>query len=116
VNLTPACVSVLLDYLNERKGTHSERLFLTVRNHNPFAPQDLRKLIRSTAKRAKITKRVYPHLMRHSLATNMLHRGANLLAIKEQLGHAFIETTMVYIHSAPERMRMEYRMFAPSYL
>jgi integrase len=38
------------------------------------------------------------------------------LAIKEQLGHAFVETTMIYVHSSPEHTRMQYRMYAPSYL
>jgi len=61
-------------------------------------------------------KRVYPHLLRHSLATNLLHRGAHLLAIKEQLGHAFVETTMIYVHSNADHTQMQYRMYAPSYL
>jgi integrase len=38
------------------------------------------------------------------------------MAIKDQLGHAFVETTMVYLHSDPSKMQMQYRMFAPSYL
>ena len=63
-----------------------------------------------------IAKRVYPHLFRHSLATNMLIRGAHILAIQEQLGHAFVETTMVYLHAAPIAMQAQYRFFAPSYL
>jgi len=53
---------------------------------------------------------------RHSLATNLLHRGAHLLTIKDQLGHAFVETTMIYIHSSPEHTQLQYRMYAPSYL
>lgn len=118
VNITPACVSVLLDYLHERNNIISSesRLFLTERRQQPLEQQDLRKMMHSLAKRAKLSKRVYPHLLRHSLATNMLHRGANLLAIKEQLGHAFVETTMIYLHAAPARMKAEYQLFAPSYL
>ncbi|MCC7157783.1 MAG: hypothetical protein IT161_24595 [Bryobacterales bacterium] len=46
----------------------------------------------------------------------MLIRGAHILAIKEQLGHAFVETTMVYLHAAPIAMQAQYRFFAPSYL
>jgi hypothetical protein len=46
----------------------------------------------------------------------MLIRGAHILAIKEQLGHAFVETTMVYLHAAPAAMQAQYRFFAPSYL
>jgi site-specific recombinase XerC len=39
--------------------------------------------------------------MPHSLATNLLHRAAHLLAIKDQLGHGFVETTMIYVRSDP---------------
>jgi integrase/recombinase XerD len=110
------CIKTLMDYLGERKGKVLERLFVTAVKGNPYRGADLTKLVHVVAKRAGIERRVWPYLFRHSLATNMLHRGAHILAIKEQLGHAFIETTMIYLHSAPERMRMEYRMFAPSYM
>jgi integrase/recombinase XerD len=114
--LAPACIAVLLDYLRERNGRPQDFLFVTIRKGEPYQPQVLRKLVRADARRAGIERRVWPHLFRHSLATNLLHRGAGLMAIKEQLGHVHIETTMIYIHSAPARMQMEYRMFAPSYL
>lgn len=114
--IAPACVRVLSDYLNERQPNADELLFVTLRTGKPYEQQCVRKMIRAAAQRAGLTKRVYPHLMRHSLATNLLHRGAHLLAIKEQLGHAFVTTTMIYVHSNPEHTRQQYRMFAPSYL
>lgn len=80
-------------------------------------PKKPKRMIRGTvAKRAGITKRAWPHLFRHSLATNMLIRGAHNLAITEQLGHSPVETTMVYLHAAPMAMQAQYRFFAPSYL
>ena len=78
--------------------------------------QDIRKLVKAMAKRAGITKRVFPHLFRHSLATNLLGRGSGILAIKEQLGHMHIETTMRYLHSIPGRLQEEYQMHCPVYL
>lgn len=114
--IAPPCARLLAEYLRERAGEPGDRLFVCLRSGRPYAQQNLRKMVRSAAKRAGLTKRVYPHLLRHSLATNLLRRGAHLLAIKEQLGHAFIETTMIYIHSEPEYARAQYRMFAPSYL
>jgi integrase/recombinase XerD len=110
------CAELLTEYLAARKGAPEDFLFTTVRWGHRLATQDLRKLIRVAARRAGIAKRVYPHLFRHSLATNMLHRGANILTIKDQLGHAFIETTMLYLHSTNERLQADYRAFAPSYL
>jgi integrase/recombinase XerD len=116
VAISVACLSLMTEYLKERAGAPLDLMFLTVRNKHQMQTQDLRKMVRTVATRAGITKRVYPHLVRHSLATNLLTRGAGLLAIKEQLGHVFIETTMRYIHSAPARLQEEYRMYAPSYL
>jgi integrase/recombinase XerD len=95
------CLTVLAEYLRERKGEDGELMFIAVRNHYPLEPQDIRKLIRFVAKRAKITKRVHPHILRHSLASNLISRGTGILAVKEQLGHVFIATTMRYLQSAP---------------
>ena len=92
-HIAAPCVTVLGEYLRERGGQPADLLFVCLRSGKPYAQQNLRKLIRTAAKRAGLTKRVFPHLLRHSLATNLLHRGAHLLTIKEQLGHAFVEHT-----------------------
>lgn len=115
-HIAPACVSVLAEYLRERGGQPNDLLFVTLRGGKRYEQQCLRKMIRAAAKRAGLAKRVYPHLLRHSLATNMLRRGAHLLAIKDQLGHVFVETTMIYIHSDPSLTEQHYKMYAPSYL
>jgi site-specific recombinase XerD len=68
------------------------------------------------AKRAKIAKRVFPHLLRHSFACNLLNRGANVLTIKELLGHQDLRTTMIYVRSTPQRIQQEYNFYCPSYI
>jgi site-specific recombinase XerD len=114
--IAPACVGLILEYLIDRHGQPGERLFVTLRHHTNYHQQDLRKLVRETAQRVGIERRVWPYLLRHSLATNMLHRGAHVIAIKDQLGHAEIETTMIYVHSDAARMQLQYKMYAPSYM
>jgi len=114
--ISAACFSVMVEYLAGRGGNAADPMFLTVRHKHQLQQQDIRKLVRTVAKRAGLLKRVYPHLVRHSLATNMLGRGSGLLAIKEQLGHVYLDTTMRYIHSVPSRLQEEYKMHAPSYL
>jgi site-specific recombinase XerD len=59
---------------------------------------------------------VYPHLLRHTLAANLLLRGANIVFLKNQLRHAHLETTLVYINSIVFGERNDYQKFAPSYL
>jgi site-specific recombinase XerD len=63
--------------------------------------QDVRKIVHVVAKRAGIVNRVWPHLFRHSLATDMLERGASIYSIQAILGHAYVSTTMDYQRYAP---------------
>ena len=57
-------------------------------------------VVGEAVKRAGIRKEVHTHTLRHSYATHLLEQGVNILTIKELLGHANIETTMVYLHIA----------------
>ena len=116
VMISPGCLALVIEYLEERKAGPNDHLFVTVRHGYAMQPQDIRKLVRTVAQRAGLSKRVYPHLIRHSLATNMLIRGSGLLAIKQQLGHVYISTTMRYLHSNPEQLQREYTHYAPAYL
>lgn len=96
VEISSSCINVLLEYISAYPQQTYLFQTLSGKQYNQCA---LRKLIRVLAKRAKITKRIYPYLFRHSLATNMINRGAHLLYVKQQLRHSWIETTMQYIHS-----------------
>ena len=57
-------------------------------------------VVGEAVKRAGIRKKIHTHTLRHSYATHLLEQGINILVIKELLGHAHIETTMVYLHIA----------------
>lgn len=116
INMGALCSNVLMEYLIEYKKDREDFLFTTIVNNNQYDPSDLRKFVKIIAKRAKITKRVFPNLLRHSLATNLLTRGANIFLIKDQLGHQNIETTVVYILRLPYQIKKEYEKFIPSYL
>jgi integrase/recombinase XerD len=112
------CIKSLLSYLEKYPRGDDDFLFTTVapNGKKKYLGAALRKLVKKVAKRAGFTKRVWPHLLRHSLATNMLNRGANLLTVKQQLGHVFIESTMIYIHSSEYGAKNEYEQFVPSYV
>lgn len=113
--ITGDCVNVVMKYLAEFPRKAHEYLFTTVRHGFQMDPCFIRRMVSRITRRTKVEKRVHPHLFRHSLATNMLDRGANPVTIQEQLGHAHLVTTMIYVHSRKRRVEAEYRIYAPSY-
>jgi len=116
INISGDCSRILINYLNYYQRRPDDYLFTTLNKNNKYGTSDLRKLVNVLKNRAKINKRIYPHLLRHSLATNLLKRGANITLIQRQLGHVFIETTMIYLRSYPQRIQNEYNLYIPSYI
>jgi site-specific recombinase XerD len=115
VNISAVCSNVLVEYILTYRKDKDDFLFTTSKRNNQYKTSDLRKFVKVLAKKAGIEKRVYPHLFRHSLATNLLKRGANLITIKEQLGHSFIDSTMHYLKIFSHRVKSEYEYYAPAY-
>src|SRR5262245_35987302 len=75
----------------------------------PYSPRRIQQIVKGTAEQAKIKKRVYPHLLRHSVATTLLERGMPIEQIQKFLGHAKLETTQVYAESTPAMLQDSYR-------
>jgi len=115
VHVSGSCVKVLRKYLSFNHKAKDGFLFMNKTNIQPLSPYALRKTIKRISKRTTLEKRIYPHLFRHSLATNLLINGCNLLAIQEQLGHRNIQTTLIYLHSTPMIRRAMYDRFCPKY-
>jgi integrase/recombinase XerD len=65
-------------------------------------------IVRAAGDRAGLSGRLFPHVLRHSCATHMLDRGADIRVVQELLGHASLSTTQVYTKVSPERLRAVY--------
>ena len=75
----------------------------------PYSPRRIQQIVKATAEKAKIKKRVYPHLLRQQVATTLLERGMPIEQIQKFLGHSKLETTQVYAESTTEMIRESYR-------
>jgi len=94
------------------KNKDSDILFVN-RSGTKLSRQSVWKLIKQYAKEAKIKKPIKVHTLRHSFATHLLERGADLRSVQEMLGHSNISTTQIYTHIDKERLKSIHKMFHP---
>ena len=87
-----------------RRGKFTDALFMGLRGR-PLDRDGVRALCRLHARQAGITRRVWPHLLRHTAACHLLQNGASLFHVQLLLGHALPTTTQRYTHVTPGLMR-----------
>jgi len=94
------------------KGRSSPRLFVNARG-GALSRVGFWKILKQHGRRARLPRTLSPHVVRHSFATHLLERGADLRAIQLMLGHADLSTTQIYTHVLETRLRKVYDRFHP---
>lgn len=103
-------------YLDKRKDM-DDALFIqfgknaAAKNDLKLTPRSVERIIKHYAIKAGITKKVTPHVIRHSFATDLLQNGADLRSVQMLLGHANIGTTQIYTHVTDKHLRDIHKKF-----
>ena len=109
--------AALADYLVRTrpllaKSKTNNWLFLNLRGQK-LSRQSAWQIISDVAKRAKISREVTPHALRHSFATHLLDGGADIRVVQELLGHSSVTTTQIYTLITIDKLRESYALAHP---
>jgi len=99
-------VAAIRNYL-ERRKKQSETVFLN-KNGRRITTRGIRNIVGKYIRLAGIRQGISPHTLRHSFATHLLNRGADLRSVQELLGHANLSTTQVYTHLTTDKLKSVY--------
>jgi integrase/recombinase XerC len=103
-------------YLEKRSEYHPSSsetaMFLNLSGHR-LSGRSVQKIVRKWLENVSEKRKLSPHILRHTFATHLLDRGADLRAVKDLLGHESLSTTQVYTHLTVDRLRKVYEQAFP---
>jgi integrase/recombinase XerC len=117
IPITPQVVRLLQEYINFLEKdfgfvNYNENIFVTNKG-KPIYSKLIYRIVRKYLDAATTIDKRSPHVIRHTFATHLLDNGADLLAIKELLGHSSLAATQVYTHTSIEKIKKTYKQAHP---
>ena len=101
----------LMEMYLKSRNDHHDALVVSFENKSRMTATNIQLLVRNSAVRAGITKKVTPHTLRHSFATNFLKNNGNMRYLSAMLGHASLDTTMMYAHVVDHDLQKQYEKY-----
>ncbi len=114
VFLSESAKSAIREYLKNRKDLDEPLFIQYSRNSgksNRLTQRSIERIVKFYAIKAGISKKVTPHVIRHSFATDLLSNGADIRSVQMMLGHANIATTQIYTHITDKQLRDVHKKF-----
>ncbi len=116
IPLAAPLVKLIKEYLQEKLSQNFDNkapsLIVTNEGRNAY-PQFIYRVVKSSLSNITTQDKRSPHILRHTFATALLNRGADLNAIKELLGHSSLAATQVYTHNSVEKLKSVYKQAHP---
>jgi tyrosine recombinase XerC len=112
VPVVKTAFQALKRYISESRGYKEGALFLS-KSDKRLTERDLQRIVKKAIVKVATLNQMSPHTMRHTFATHLLNRGANLRAVQELLGHESLSTTQIYTHVSVEKLKEEYKRSHP---
>lgn len=116
IPLLPWCTELIEDYLNLRAqipNSQTTATLLLTKKGKPIYPSLVYRVVKETFQRVSGKQTQSPHIIRHTFATHLLNEGADLVTIKELLGHSSLGSTQVYTHNSLKRIKQVYELAHP---
>lgn len=106
-------IEIINQYLDHEKHRNNDEPLIKKKGGNRIYPRFVYRIINKYLSKVTDVKKKSPHVLRHSAATHMLDKGADLKAVKDLLGHENLSTTQIYTHVSVERLKSTYKKSHP---
>lgn len=111
IHFSDKCALLLENYFEIRQNKDNSPLFVSSREETRLSISGIEHVLSSLGEKAGLRTRLHPHRLRHTFATELLAKGAELSFISDELGHADIKTTQIYARLPKQEIISQYRKF-----